>query len=153
MRTYSAKPGEVKRSWYIIDAADIPLGRTASEVAKILQGKNKPTYTPHVDVGDCVVIINAAKVKLTGDKLDKKMYHHHSGWVGGLVSTSAREVMNTDPTLLVRGAIRGMLPKSRLGRAMLRKLKIHSGACPEHGYVAQKAEPLELFKKSGKDER
>jgi large subunit ribosomal protein L13 len=144
MRTYSAKPGEIAPRWFIVDAAGKPLGRAASQIATILQGKNKPTYTPHVDVGDYVVVINAAKVALTGAKLDTKQYHHHTGWVGGLVTRSARDMLERKPGEVMRMAVKGMLPKSRLGRVMLRKLKVHAGPCPEHGYVAQKAEPLEL---------
>ena len=144
MRTYSAKPGEINARWFIVDAAGKPLGRTASKVATILQGKNKPSYTPHVDTGDYVVIINAAKVALTGNKLDGKMYHHHTGWMGGLVSTSAREMLKQKPDNLMKLAVKGMLPKTKLGRVMLSKLKIHAGPCPEHGYVAQKAEKLDL---------
>jgi len=144
MRTFSAKPGEIEARWFIVDAADKPLGRAASQIATILQGKNKPTYTPHVDVGDFVVVVNAAKIKLTGDKLDKKQYYHHTGWMGGLVARSARDMLERKPDEVMRLAVKGMLPKSRLGRAMLRKLKVHAGACPAHGYVAQKAKPLEL---------
>ena len=144
MRTYNAKPGEIDKRWFIVDAAHKPLGRTAAEIAKILQGKNKPTYTPHVDTGDFVVVVNAGRVTLTGKKLDAKMYHRHTGWVGHLVSKSARELLDSRPEELVRLAVKGMLPKTRLGRAMLKKLKVHAGALPEHGYVAQKARPLEL---------
>ena len=146
MRTYNAKPDETKRRWFIVDASKKPLGRTASDIATILQGKNKPAYTPHVDVGDYVVVINASDAILTGNKLEQKMYHHHTGWVGGLVSKSAKEMLEKKPEEVVRTAVRGMLPKSRLGKAMLKKLKIHAGACPEHGYRAQNAEPLELGK-------
>jgi len=144
MRTYSAKPNEVDRGWFIVDAAGKTLGRTASAIAKILQGKEKPTYTPHVDTGDHVVVVNAEKIVLTGNKLDDKQYYRHSGWVGGLRSQSAREMLARRPADVLRHAVRGMLPKTRLGRAMLRKLKIHAGPGPEHGYAAQKAEPLEL---------
>ena len=144
MRTYSAKPGEIVARWFIVDAAGKPLGRTASKVATILQGKNKPSYTAHVDTGDYVVIVNAAKVELTGNKLDGKMYHRHTGWMGGLISTSAREILKQKPGDLMKLAVKGMLPKTKLGRAMLNKLKIHAGPCPEHGYVAQKAEKLDL---------
>ena len=144
MRTYSAKPGEIDSRWFIVDAAGKPLGRTASKIAMILQGKNKPSYTPHVDTGDHVVVINAEKVVLTGKKLDAKQYHYHTGWIGGLVSTSAREMLEKKPGELMRMAVKGMLPKSRLGKSMLTKLKVHAGPCPEHGYSAQKAEKLEL---------
>jgi large subunit ribosomal protein L13 len=144
MRTYNAKPGEIDPKWYIVDAADKPLGRMASEIATVLQGKNKPVYTPHVDVGDYVVVINAAKIKLTGNKLDGKLYYRHTGWMGGLVSTSARELLEKKPEDMVKMAVKGMLPKTRLGRSMIGKLKVHAGACPEHGYKAQSAEPINI---------
>ena len=149
MRTYMAKSGEIERRWYIVDAADIPLGRTASEVATILQGKNKPTFTPHVDVGDHVVVVNAAKVKLTGNKLEGKLYQHHTGWMGGLVEKSAAELLEKKPTEVMKLAVKGMMPKTRLGKTMLAKLKVHAGDCPEHGYKAQRAEVLNLFDKQG----
>lgn len=145
MRTFIAHPDKVEHRWYIVDAKGHPLGRTASEIATILQGKNKPTYTPHVDVGDYVVVVNAAEVKLTGHKLDDKQYYHHTGWVGGLNSLSAREMLEQKPTEVMKQAVKGMLPKNRLGRTMLAKLKVHAGACPEHGYKAQNAEKLNLF--------
>ncbi len=144
MRTFVAKPGEIKPRWYVVDAGDKPLGRTATEIARILQGKNKPTYTPHVDTGDFVVVINSAKIQLTGRKLEQKMYRRHTGWMGGLVSTSAAEMLEKKPTELMKMAVKGMLPKSKLGRQMLKKLKVHEGAMPEHGYQAQQAQPLEL---------
>ncbi len=144
MRTFSAKPGEIKPRWFIVDAADKPIGRTASKIATILQGKNKPTYTPHVDTGDYVIVINSAKARLTGNKLNDKMYHHHTGWMGGLVSKSAKDLLERKPTELMKLAVKGMLPKTRLGKDMLNKLKLHPGPCPEHGYVAQGAEKLEL---------
>ena len=146
MKTYTAKPGEIEKRWYIVDAADVPIGRTATRVAAILQGKNKPTFTPHVDTGDFVVIINAAKVGLTGSKLDAKKYYRHTGWVGGLVEKSAREVLESKPNELIKAAVKGMLPKTKLGRSMLKKLKVHEGPCPEHGYKAQGAEVLTLTK-------
>ena len=144
MPTFSAKPDQIERRWFIVDAAGATLGRTATEVARILQGKNKPTYTPHVDTGDYVVVINADKILLTGNKLDAKQYHRHSGWMGGLVSKSAREMLETKPTEMFKTAVKGMLPKTVLGRSMLKKLKVHSGPCPPHGYQAQKAEELRL---------
>lgn len=150
MRTYHAKPGDVERRWYIVDAAAQPLGRTASHIARILQGKTKPAYTPSCDVGDFVVVINAAKVALSGNKLDAKHYYRHTGWPGGIVGTSARDMLSSKPTELLRQAVKGMLPKNKLGRDMLRKLKIHPGPCPEHGYKAQNAEPLDLGKKKQK---
>jgi len=150
MRTFQAKAGEVDRRWFIVDAAAEPLGRTASKVAMVLMGKNKPQYTPHVDVGDFVVVINAAKTKLTGNKLEDKLYHHHTGWIGGLVSLPAKLMLEDKPTEVVRLAVKGMLPKTKLGRAMLRKLKIHAGELPAHGYVAQQAMPLDdASKKNG----
>jgi large subunit ribosomal protein L13 len=145
MGTYQAKPGEVEQRWYIVDAKNQPLGRTASKVARILQGKNKPTYTAHVDVGDFIVIINAAETQLTGNKMDGKLYYRHTGWVGGLVTRTAREMLAQKPEEVIRHAVKGMLPKSILGKSMLSKLKIHAGPCPDHGYKAQKAEPLNLF--------
>ena len=144
MKTYSAKPGQVGQQWYIVDASGKNLGRAASQIAVMLMGKNKPTYTPHVDTGDHVVVINAGKVALTGNKLKDKMYHRHSKWMGSLVSTSAGEILAKDPTQLIKFAVKGMLPKTRLGTQMLSKLKVHAGPCPEHGYRAQKAQPLEL---------
>jgi large subunit ribosomal protein L13 len=146
MKTYTAKPDELEKKWYIVDAADIPIGRTASRVATILQGKDKPTYTPHVDTGDYVVIINAAKVGFTGTKLDSKQYHRHTGWVGGLVSKNAREILKSKPNELIKAAVKGMLPKTKLGRTMFKKLKVYEGPCPEHGYKAQKAEILTFDK-------
>ena len=146
MKTFLAKPNELEQRWFIVDAANIPLGRTASKVAVILQGKNKPTFTPHVDTGDYVVVINAAKVALTGSKMTDKMYHRHTGWVGGLVSKNAKEMLESKPSELIKIAVKGMLPKTVLGRAMLRKLKVHEGPCPEHGYKAQNAEVLDLNK-------
>ncbi|MCU0664568.1 MAG: 50S ribosomal protein L13 [Myxococcota bacterium] len=146
MRTFVAKNGDVEQRWFIIDASQLPVGRMASQVAMILQGKNKPTYTPHVDTGDFVVVFNAGKAQLTGRKLDNKYYHYHTGFVGGIKSTSAREMMSSKPDELLRIAVKGMLPKTKLGRQMLSKLKIHSGDLPEHAYKAQKAESLSVSK-------
>jgi large subunit ribosomal protein L13 len=146
MKTFWAKPNEIEQRWFIVDAAGVPLGRTASRVARILQGKNKPSYTAHVDTGDFVVVINAGKVVLTGSKWTDKMYHRHTGWVGGLVTKSAKEMLDSKPEELIKIAVKGMLPKTILGRAMLSKLKVHEGPCPEHGYKAQKAEALNLNK-------
>ncbi len=145
MRTYNAKPDEIERRWYIVDAKKQPLGRTASRIATILQGKNKPTYTPNVDVGDYVIVINASETVLTGNKAETKHYYRHTGWIGGLVSKNAREMMEQKPEEVVKLAIKGMLPKSRLGKSMLSKLKVHAGPCPEHGYKAQRAETVDLF--------
>ena len=144
MPTLSAKPNEIDRRWFIVDVAGATLGRSASKIARILQGKNKPIYTPHVDTGDYVVVVNADKIVLTGNKLDAKLYHKHSGWVGGLVSQSAREMLEKKPTELFKIAVKGMLPKTTLGRSMLKKLKVHKGPGPAHGYKAQKAEELKL---------
>jgi large subunit ribosomal protein L13 len=144
MRTYNAKPGDIEARWFIVDLQGKTLGRAASAIATMLMGKNKPAYTPHVDTGDYVVAINADKIKLTGSKLKDKKYYRHSRWMGSLVETSAGELLQKDPTKLIQFAVKGMLPKSRLGGQMFSKLKVHAGACPEHGYVAQKAETLEL---------
>ncbi|MDP4176380.1 MAG: 50S ribosomal protein L13 [Bacteroidota bacterium] len=142
MKTFVAKPGEVQRKWYIVDAEGKPLGRLASEVAKILRGKHKPTYTPFVDTGDHVIVLNAEKVVLTGKKLDQKIYRHHSGFPGGLKELKYRTFMATKPEKAVELAIKGMLPKNSLGRAMYRKLKVYKGS--EHEHQAQKPEVLEI---------
>jgi large subunit ribosomal protein L13 len=139
-----ANPQNVERKWYVIDAEDLVLGRLASQVASILRGKNKPTFTPHVDCGDHVVIINAAKVVLTGKKLDQKVYYHHSGFAGGLKETKYRKLMAEKPEFAVKHAIVGMLPKGPLGRQMARKLRVYAGA--EHEHEAQKPVVLELVK-------
>lgn len=141
-KTFSAKKEEIERIWYIVDAQDKVLGRMASEVAKVLRGKHKPIYTPHVDTGDHVVIINADKVRLTGDKLDKKIYYRHSGYPGGIKSATAREMMEKKPETVIEKAVKGMLPKNRLGRAMFTKLKVYTGS--DHPHKAQKPIPLEL---------
>ncbi len=141
-KTFSAKKEEIERIWYIVDAQDKVLGRLASEVAKILRGKHKPIYTPHVDTGDHVVVINADKVRFTGDKLDKKIYYRHSGYPGGIKSATAREMMKKKPATVIEKAVRGMLPKNRLGRAMFTKLKVYTGS--DHPHKAQKPIPLEL---------
>ncbi|MBR6027676.1 MAG: 50S ribosomal protein L13 [Clostridia bacterium] len=142
MNTYMAKPAEVERKWYVIDAEGQVLGRLASQVASILRGKNKPTYTPNVDTGDYVIIVNASKVVLTGRKLDEKVYYHHSGYAGGLKATKYRKLMADKPEFAVRHAVVGMLPKGPLGRQMARKLKVYAG--PEHEQAAQKPEKIEL---------
>ena len=144
MNTYMAKPAEVERKWYVVDAEGMVLGRLASQVANILRGKNKPIYTPHVDTGDHVIIINASKIVLTGKKLDQKIYYHHTGYPGGLKETKYRALMATKPEFAVRHAVVGMLPKGTLGRQMAKKLKIYAG--PEHEQAAQKPEALELIK-------
>ena len=142
MKTYSAKPQEIERKWYVIDAEGVVLGRLASEVAKILRGKNKPTYTPHVDTGDYVIVLNADKVRLTGKKEQDKMYRHHSGYIGGLKETNYKQLIEKHPTRAVEHAVKGMLPKNSLGRAMFKKLKVYAGA--EHDHQAQKPEVITL---------
>lgn len=142
MKTFMAKPHEVERKWYVVDASGKTLGRLASEVAKILRGKHKPIYTPHVDTGDHVIIINAEKVHLTGKKLDQKVYRRHSGYPGGLKEIKYRELMKTKPEFVVYEAVRGMLPHNRLGRKMIKKLRVYAG--PNHNHEAQKPEVLEI---------
>lgn len=142
MKTYSAKPGEVERTWYVVDAKDQTLGRLATRVATVLRGKHKPQYTPHVDTGDFVVVINADQVKLSGRKLDQKQYHAYSGYPGGLTSVDARTVRAEDPDRMIRQAVKGMLPKNTLARQLLKKLKVYGGG--EHPHTAQKPEPLPL---------
>ena len=142
MKTFLPKAADIDRKWYVVDAEGQVLGRLASQVANILRGKNKPIYTPNVDTGDYVIIINAEKAVLTGKKLDQKFYYHHSGYAGGLKATSYRRLMAEKPELAVRHAIVGMLPKGPLGRQMARKLHVYAGA--EHEHAAQKPEVLEL---------
>jgi large subunit ribosomal protein L13 len=141
-RTYSAKPGEIQQRWYLVDADGKTLGRLATQIADTLRGKQKPQFTPHVDTGDFVVVVNAEKIAVTGKKLDEKMYHRHSGYPGGLRSRTLREQLDRQPAEVLRKAVKGMLPRNRLGRAQLTKLKIYAG--PEHPHVAQAPEPLEL---------
>lgn len=138
MSTFMAKPNQVEKKWYVIDAAGKPLGRVASEAAAILRGKKKPTYTPHVDTGDFVIVINAEKAILTGNKMLDKKYRHHSGYLGGLKEMTYKELFIKKPTMPVYLAVKGMLPKSSLGRKMLTKLKVFAG--PEHNHQAQKPE-------------
>ena len=142
MNTFMAKPNEVERKWYVVDAEGMVLGRLASQVASILRGKNKPTYTPNVDIGDHVIIINADKVVLTGNKLTDKIYYHHTGYVGHMKETPYGELMAKKPEFAVKKAIVGMLPKGPLGRKMATKLRVYAGA--EHGHEAQKPEVLKL---------
>ena len=144
MNTFMANPETIERKWYVVDAEGKTLGRLAAEVAKVLRGKNKPTFTPHVDTGDYVIIINASKIVLTGKKLDQKIYYHHSGYAGGLKETKYRKLIAEKPEFAVRHAIVGMLPKGPLGRKMATKLHIYAGA--EHEQAAQKPEALELIK-------
>lgn len=140
MKTFMASPDTIDRKWYVVDAAGMTLGRLASEVAKILRGKNKPIFTPHMDTGDYVIIVNAEKIKVTGRKLDQKIYYHHSGYVGGLKETTLREKLAKRPEEVVELAVKGMLPKGPLGRQMYRKLYVYAG--PEHKHAAQKPEAL-----------
>ena len=142
MKTYNAKPGEIERRWYIVDAEGKTLGRLATQIADTLRGKTKPQYTPHVDTGDFVVVVNAEKIQVTGKKLDEKMYRRHSGYPGGLKERPLREELQRRPTEVIRKAVRGMLPKNRLARAQLLKLKVYAG--PEHPHAAQSPKPLEL---------
>ena len=142
MKSYIAKPEEVQRNWYVVDVAGKPLGRAASQIASILRGKNKPTFTPHVDTGDYVIVINAEKVLLTGKKLDQKMMRHHSFYPGGLKETPYRVVLEKKPEFAFEEAVRRMLPKGPLGNKMLKKLKVYRGT--EHGNEAQKPEVLTL---------
>ena len=142
MKSYMANPQNVERKWYVVDATNIALGRLASQVASILRGKNKPTYTPHVDTGDYVIVINSDKVKLTGRKLEQKMYRHHTGYIGNLKEESYQKLMSERSDFAVELAVKGMLPKSNLGREMLKKLKVFKGA--QHNHEAQKPEILVL---------
>lgn len=135
-----AKPAEVERKWYVVDATGIPLGRMASQVAMVLRGKNKPTFTPNVDTGDFVIVLNAEKVQLTGKKLEQKLYRYHTGYVGGLKEIKYKNIMEENPEFAVIKAVKGMLPKNSLGRAMITKLKVFRGA--EHDHQAQ--QPIEL---------
>ena len=144
MKTFMANAQNVERNWYVVDADGMTLGRLASQVAAILRGKNKPTFTPHVDTGDHVIVINAAKVVLTGKKLDQKVYYHHSGYAGGLKETKYRKLMAEKPEFAVKHAVIGMLPKGPLGRQMARKLRVYVGT--EHEHEAQKPVALELVK-------
>ena len=140
MNTFMASPATIDRKWYVVDAEGMTLGRLASEVAKVLRGKNKPIFTPHMDTGDYVIIVNAEKVKVTGKKLDQKIYYHHSGYVGGLKETTLKEKLAKKPEQVIELAVKGMLPKGPLGRQMYRKLFVYAG--PEHNHAAQKPETL-----------
>ena len=142
MRTVSAKPGQVRQDWFLVDAAGQTLGRLATQIALRLRGKHKPEYTPHVDTGDYIVVVNASRVRVTGDKLNQKIYHRHTGYIGNLKSVPLKRVMKETPERAIRSAVRGMLPKNRLGRAMLRKLKVYPG--PDHQHAAQQPQPLEI---------
>ena len=142
MRTYSPKPGDIEKKWYVIDATDVVLGRLAAQAATLLRGKHKPIFAPHMDTGDFVVVVNAAKVALTGSKAEKKMAFRHSGYPGGLKSVSYSKLLATRPERAIEKAVAGMLPKNSLGRAQLRKLKVYAG--PEHPHAAQKPQPFEI---------
>ena len=142
MKSYMARPQEVERKWYVIDAEGRTLGRLATEIARILRGKNKPQYTPHVDVGDFVVVVNADRVAVTGKKAEQKLYRRHSGYPGGMKETSYEQMMERKPTEILRKAVYGMMPKTRLARQQFRKLKIYAG--PEHPHAAQNPQRLEV---------
>lgn len=140
MNTFMASPATIDRKWYVVDATDMTLGRLASVVASVLRGKNKPIYTPHIDTGDYVIVINAEKVKVTGKKLDQKIYYHHSDYVGGMKETTLREMLAKKPERVIELAVKGMLPKGPLGREMYTKLHVYVG--PDHKHAAQKPEAL-----------
>jgi large subunit ribosomal protein L13 len=142
MRTYQATPQDRERVWYVVDAENRTLGRLATQIADVLRGKRKPTYTPHVDVGDFVIVVNAEKVAVTGDKREKKLYWRHSGYPGGIRSRTLGDLLEKRPEEVIRRAVKGMLPRNRLARAQLRKLKVYAG--PDHPHQAQKPEQLEI---------
>lgn len=142
MKTYTVKAGEIERDWYVVDAEDRILGRLATEVARVLRGKHKPTYSPHLDVGDYVIVVNAEKVRLTGRKAERKRYFRHSGYMGGDKHVSFAHMLEKHPERVIERAVKGMLPKSNLGRLMRKKLKVYAG--PEHPHEAQQPEPLDI---------
>jgi large subunit ribosomal protein L13 len=142
MTTVSTKPAEVRREWYLVDATDKTLGRLSSEIARRLRGKHKPEYTPHVDTGDYIVVINAEKIRVTGNKLADKMYYHHTGYIGNLKSISLGKLLDKAPERVIEKAVKGMLPKNILGRAMFKKLRVYAGT--EHGHEAQQPKPLDI---------
>jgi len=142
MKTFSAKPETVKRDWFVIDAEDKVLGRLATEIARRLRGKHKAEYTPHVDTGDYIVVVNAEKVVVTGNKFENKIYHHHTGYPGGLKSVTFEKLQATKPEMIIEKAVKGMLPKNPLGRDMFRKLKVYAGS--EHNHAAQQPKALEI---------
>ena len=142
MKTYMASPDKIERKWYVVDAAGYTLGRLASEVAKVLRGKNKPEFTPHIDTGDYVIVINAKDVKVTGKKMLQKNYYNHSDYVGGMKETTLAEMMDKKPEKVIELAVKGMLPKGPLGRSMIKKLHVYAG--PEHAHQAQKPEELKF---------
>ena len=142
MKTFMASPATIERKWYVVDAEGQTLGRLAAEVAKVLRGKNKAIFTPHIDTGDYVIVINAEKIKVTGKKLDQKVYYNHSDYVGGMKETTLREKLDKKPEQVIELAVKGMLPKGPLGRSMINKLHVYAG--PEHVHAAQKPEVLEI---------
>ena len=142
MKSFMASPSTIEREWYVVDATGHTLGRLASEIATILRGKNKPTYTPHIDTGDNVIVINAEKIKVTGKKLDQKIYYHHSDYVGGMKETTLKEMLAKKPERVIELAVKGMLPKGPLGRQMIKKLHVYAGA--EHNHAAQQPKALEI---------
>ncbi len=142
MKTFSAKPEEVRRDWYIVDAKDKTLGRLATQLASRLRGKHKPEFTPHVDTGDYIVVVNAAHIRVTGNKLNDKIYYRHTGYVGNLKSINLKKLLETAPEQVLNLAVKGMLPKNSLGRAMMRKLRVFAG--PEHSHQAQQPQPLDI---------
>ena len=142
MKTFMASPATIDRKWYVVDAEGMTLGRLASEVAKVLRGKNKPIFTPHIDTGDYVIVVNAEKIKVTGKKLDQKIYYHHSDYVGGMKETTLKEMKEKNPEYVITHAVKGMLPKGPLGRQMLKKLFVYAG--PDHKHAAQKPEVLDI---------
>jgi large subunit ribosomal protein L13 len=142
MKTFSAKPESVKRDWYVVDASDKVLGRLSTEIARRLRGKHKPEYTPHVDTGDYIIVINAEKIRVTGNKENDKMYHHHTGYIGSLKSTNLSTLRKEHPERIIQHSVKGMLPKNSLGRAMFKKLKVYVGDAHQHS--AQQPQPLEI---------
>jgi large subunit ribosomal protein L13 len=142
MKTFSAKPAEVRRDWYVVDATNKTLGRLSTEIARRLRGKHKPEYTPHVDTGDYIVVVNAEKIRVTGNKLKDKMYHHHTGYIGNLKSMPLDKLLQTHPERALEHAVKGMLPRGPLGRQMLSKLRVFAG--PEHRHTAQQPLPLDI---------
>ena len=142
MKSYMASPATIERKWYVVDATGHTLGRLTSEITKILRGKNKPTYTPHIDTGDYVIVVNADKIKVTGKKMDQKIYYRHSDYVGGMKEATLKEMMNKKPEDVITLAVKGMLPKGPLGRSMIKKLHVYAG--PEHVHAAQQPEVLEI---------
>ena len=140
MKTYMANPDKIERKWYVVDATDMTLGRLASEIAKVLRGKNKPVFTPHIDTGDYVIVTNAEKIKVTGKKMNQKIYYHNSDYVGGMKEATLAEMLAKKPEKVIELAVKGMLPKGPLGRSMIKKLFVYAGS--EHKHVAQKPEVL-----------